>query len=136
MMTLVNRGEQSSNDLGDLVSDGHDLTKLFMRYGQDNVESWRESGLEGERTYFYGTFPATASAVINLGEVVVHSWDLAKATSQLGTLNPDMAGLIYDLYSFVPLDGMRAAGQLGSAVDVPADAPVADRMLGLLGRHP
>lgn len=101
-----------------------------------NVASWRESGLEGDRTYFYGTFPAGASAVINLGEVVVHTWDLAMALGRPAPKDPGLATLAYELYSYVPLDGMRAAGHLGPEVPVPADAPVEDRMLGLLGRRP
>lgn len=96
--------------------------------------SWRESGLRGERTYFYGTFPAGASALINLGEVVVHTWDLADATGIDAPMDPDHAALIYSLYSAFPLDGMRSSGQLGPEVPVPGDAPVTNRLLGLLGR--
>lgn len=136
MMTGVNRGSAPDVDAGDLVGDGRSLAATWAEVAADNVASWRESGLDGERTYFYGTFPARASAVINLGEVVVHSWDLAMAMGRPAPLDPALAALVYELYSWAPLDGMRAGGQLGPEVPVPADAPVEDRMLGLLGRRP
>jgi uncharacterized protein (TIGR03086 family) len=136
MMTDVNLGRASSNDHGDLVGDGGALSESWHNAGAENVASWRDSGLDGERTYFYGTFPAGASVLINLGEVLVHSWDLARATEQDFALDPELALLVWGLYGSFPLDGMRAAGQLGPEIPVPADAPVADRLLGVLGRQP
>ena len=136
MMTLVNQGEASSNDRGDLVGDGHGLSEIWAQFGKDNVASWRSSGHEGERAYFYGTFPAGASAAINVGEVLVHTWDLARALDVDFELDPELATVVYGLYSSFPLDGMRAGGMLAAEVPVPADAPISERMLGLLGRQP
>jgi uncharacterized protein (TIGR03086 family) len=136
MMTAVNRGSAIGNDRGDLVGDGDALASTWHEIARDNVASWRESGLDGERTYFYGTFPAQASVLINLGEVLVHSWDIARANGQPFSLDPELAGLVYGLYSSIPLDGMRAAGHLGPEIQVPTHAPIADRLLGLLGRRP
>jgi uncharacterized protein (TIGR03086 family) len=100
------------------------------------VASWHERGLDGDRAYFYGTFPARVGLLVNIGEVVVHSWDLARATGQHYDFDPDLALLVHGLYSAFPLDGMRSNGSLGPEIPVPADAPVADRLLGLLGRRP
>lgn len=139
MMTDVNRGLPSGSDPadhGDLVGDGSALGRIWQDVARDNVASWRESGLDGDRTYFYGTFPAGACVLINLGEVLVHSWDLARATGQDITLDPELAAPVHGLYSHIPLEGMRANGVLGPEVAVAADAPVADRLLGLLGRQP
>lgn len=136
MMTLVNQGEASGNDRGDLVGDGIGLSETWAKIGDENIASWRASGLEGERAYFYGTFPAAASAVINLGEVLVHSWDLARGIGVEFELDPEQAALVHGLYAAIPLDGMRAGGMLAAEVPVPVDAPVAARMLGLLGRQP
>lgn len=134
MMSAVNRGEPSTHEWPDVVDDAANLPVLWASIGADSVASWRESGLDGTRTYFYGTFPAAASALINLGEVVVHTWDLANATGIEAPMDPDRATLVYSLYSAFPLDGMRNSGQLGPEVPVPADAPITDRLLGLLGR--
>ncbi|MCW2800335.1 MAG: hypothetical protein JWQ70_1807 [Aeromicrobium sp.] len=136
MMTLVNQGEPSGNDRGDLVGDAHDLSAIWAQLGKENVASWRSSGLEGERAYFYGTFPAGASAAINIGEVLVHTWDLAQALGIDFELDPELVTPVYGLYSSFPLDGMRAGGMLAAEVPVPVDAPTSERLLGLLGRQP
>ena len=136
MMTEVNNGMTSSSDHGDLVGEGRDLAATWDSIAQHNVTSWRVSGLDGDRSYFYGTFPATACIVINLGEVLVHSWDLARATGQPFEVDAELAAAVYGLYSAIPLDGQRAGGIFGPNVDVPDSAPIADRLLGLLGRTP
>lgn len=136
MMTLVNQGRTAGNDRGDLVGDGTGLGETWAKLGKENIASWRGSGLDGTRTYFYGTFPAGASAVINLGEVLVHTWDLARGIDADFELDPEQAALVHGLYAAIPLDGMRKGGMLAAEVPVAADAPVAARMLGLLGRQP
>jgi uncharacterized protein (TIGR03086 family) len=136
MMTLVNQGEAAGNDHGDLVGDAAGLSETWARLGGENMASWRASGLDGTRTYFYGTFPAGASAVINLGEVLVHTWDLARGIDVDFEVDTEQAALVHGLYAAIPLDGMRAGGMLAREVPVPVGAPVAERMLGLLGRQP
>jgi uncharacterized protein (TIGR03086 family) len=137
MMTRVNGGQPGgTDDHGDLVGDGLALGTVWDELGRDNVASWRDAGLEGDRAYFYGTFPAGAAVVSNLGEVLVHSWDVARTTGHDYTVDPELAALVYGLYSAVPLDDMRAKGVLGPEVTMSADAPVADRLLALLGRRP
>ncbi|HEX9547556.1 MAG TPA: TIGR03086 family metal-binding protein, partial [Acidimicrobiales bacterium] len=81
MFTLVNQGEAIGEDAGDLV--GNDPSGAISELIPANVSAWRQPGaLEGDRTYPFGTFPAPAGLMINVGEVAVHSWDLAKATGQ------------------------------------------------------
>ena len=135
MMSDVNRGTTDTTVAADLLAPG-DIIHSWERVAKDNVASWREAGLEGTRTYFYGTFPAAASIVINLGEVLLHSWDIAQAARLGFAIDPELAAPVYDLYCSAPLEGMRAGGQLGAEILVPADAALADRLLGLLGRQP
>jgi mannose-6-phosphate isomerase-like protein (cupin superfamily) len=76
----LDRGcEPSKAFHGDLVGDGTGLVATWESLAERNVSSWRKSGLDGDRAYFYATVPATAGVAINLGEVLVHSWDLAQA---------------------------------------------------------
>jgi uncharacterized protein (TIGR03086 family) len=86
--------------------------------------------LEGAR------LTADGAALINLEEVVVHNWDLAKATGQDLAIDPDIAQTIYDWGLTIGLDGFRAHGAFGPEVVVPASAPISDRLMGLLGRQP
>lgn len=136
MMTEVNRGGTSSAEHDDLVGNGADLAGVWDSVAQQNVTSWRTSGLEGERAYFYGAFPAAAGVLINLGEVLLHAWDLARATDRPFEVDAELAAPVFDLYRAIPLDGLRAKGIFGPEVPVPDDAPTADRLLGLLGRTP
>lgn len=136
MFSEVNRREPASNDHGDVVGDGSALAATWHRVAQDNVRSWREGGLDGERTYFFGTFPAPASVIVNLGEVLVHTWDLATAVGRPVVLEPELVDLVLGLYENVPMDDLRAHGVYGAEVTVPDDAPAADRLIAFLGRQP
>ncbi|MFL6160027.1 MAG: TIGR03086 family metal-binding protein [Marmoricola sp.] len=68
-------------------------------------------------------------------DVFMHTWDLARATGQDHTLDPERCAEM--LAGMEPMDEMlRASGQYGPKVDVPADAPVQDRLVGFIGRDP
>lgn len=135
MFTLVNRGETVGEHAGDVIGD--DLVGAIAQVSRENVDAWRQpDALEGDRTYPFGTFPAQAALMINLGEVALHAWDLAKATGQDASMDPQVASLLYGFYSQVPMDEYRAHGAFGPEVQVPASASDEDRLLGYLGRTP
>ena len=68
-------------------------------------------------------------------DVFMHTWDLARATGQDETLDPDKCAIL--LHGMLPLDGvLRASGQYGQRVSVPDDADVQTRLLGFIGRTP
>jgi uncharacterized protein (TIGR03086 family) len=94
------------------------------------------NALDGERAFPFGTFPAPMALLINVGEIAVHGWDLAKSTGQDATIDPDVAELLLDFYRSIPLDEFRAHGAFGPEVEIDPAAPAADRMLGLLGFQP
>ena len=70
-----------------------------------------------------------------LGDVVVHTWDLARATGLDETLDAD---IVHDmLVGMEPLDDMlRASGQYGPKVEVGADADEQTRLIAFTGRRP
>ncbi|MBX7159402.1 MAG: TIGR03086 family protein [Acidimicrobiia bacterium] len=133
MFTLVNAGQAADEDAGDLV--GNDPAAALAQARAANLAAWRREGaLDGDRTYPWGTFPAGVGLVINVSEIAVHGWDVARATSQAATVDADAARIVYGLYRQMPMDGLRAHGVFGAEVEVPAAAPVQDRLLGVLGR--
>lgn len=72
---------------------------------------------------------------IYTGDVFLHTWDLARATGQDDTLDPDACAAM--LSGMEPIEGlMRSSGQYGARVDVPADAGPQARLLGFIGRDP
>lgn len=76
-----------------------------------------------------------AIAQFVLPDVFIHTWDLARATDQDETLDP---GLVHELLvGMEPLDEMlRAGGQYGPRVEVPADADEQTRLIAFTGRRP
>lgn len=79
--------------------------------------------------------PADAAALVALNEVVVHGWDLARATGQ--EYEPD-AEAVATCRAFVASFDAPAddGGLFGPPVDVPDDAPELDRLIGATGRRP
>jgi uncharacterized protein (TIGR03086 family) len=135
MFTLANQGQAAGEDAGDLVGD--DPQAALSEAAAANLASWRQPGaFEGERTFPFGTFPAPAAALLNLEEIVVHTWDIATAIGQDTTIDPTIAEMLYEFLGAIPLDPYRAHGAFGREVTVASTAPVAQRLLGLLGRQP
>jgi uncharacterized protein (TIGR03086 family) len=135
MFTLVNQGQAADEDAGDVIGD--DASLAVTAAAKENLASWRQPGVfEGERSYAFGIFPATGAAMLNLEEVFVHNWDVAKATGQQLVMDPSVGQMIYDWGVSIPLDDFRDHGAFGPEVAVPASASIVDRLIGLLGRQP
>ncbi len=134
MFTLVNQGEAVGEDAGAIGDD--DPVTALTNAAQANVASWRTPGaFDGDRTFPFGTFPADAAAMMNLSEVVVHTWDIATALGTDATIDPAVAEMVFAFYQALTLDPYRAHGAFGAEVRVDESASPADRLLALLGRH-
>lgn len=69
------------------------------------------------------------------GDVFMHTWDLARATGQDETLDPQRCALMLD--GMQPLDELlRSSGQYGPKVEVPDDADVQTKLIAFIGRDP
>ncbi|WP_117212118.1 TIGR03086 family metal-binding protein [Allorhizocola rhizosphaerae] len=68
-------------------------------------------------------------------DVLMHTWDLARATGQDDRLDPAECAML--LAGMEPIEeAMRSSGQYGPRVSVPADADAQTQMLGFIGRDP
>ncbi|HEX8510573.1 MAG TPA: TIGR03086 family metal-binding protein [Propionibacteriaceae bacterium] len=68
-------------------------------------------------------------------DVFMHSWDLARATGQDETLDPERcAMMVAGMESFDEV--LRSSGQYGPRVEVPDDADPQTRLLAFIGRDP
>jgi uncharacterized protein (TIGR03086 family) len=73
--------------------------------------------------------------MIYTGDVFLHRWDLARATGQDETLDPDKCAAM--LNGMLPMDeALRQSGQYGPRVHVPDDADVQTKLLAFIGRTP
>jgi hypothetical protein len=70
-----------------------------------------------------------------LGDVLVHTWDLARAAGLDERLDPE---LVHDLLvGLEPMDGaLRSSGQFGTRVEVAPDADEQTRLIAFTGRRP
>ncbi|MFI7535380.1 TIGR03086 family metal-binding protein [Streptosporangium sp. NPDC049376] len=75
-------------------------------------------------------------------DMVLHGWDLSRATGQDDTIDPAEVEAMWPHAQYIP-DEMRIPGAfgpgvvvLGPEVEVPDDAPLQHRLLGLFGRDP
>ncbi|GAA1881633.1 TIGR03086 family metal-binding protein [Pseudonocardia ailaonensis] len=96
------------------------------------VAAWREpEAWEGETEAGGVVMPAAVLGVVALNEIVVHGWDLARATRQRFSVDAVSAHACLDLCR-----GFAEHGVFGPPVEVGAGAPVFHRMLGYAGRDP
>lgn len=99
------------------------------------AESWADDDAWQGRTWVGGMhLPAEMAGVIALDELVIHGWDLSVAT---GRVYAPPAAEVDATFAFVStFDAPRDGRLFGPVVDVPTDAPVFERLLGLTGRDP
>ena len=71
--------------------------------------------------------------MIYTSDVFLHHWDLARATGQDETLDPDKCAAM--LEGMLPMDeALRQSGQYGPRIHVPDDADVQTKLLAFIGR--
>jgi uncharacterized protein (TIGR03086 family) len=100
------------------------------------AEAWRDpAAWQGMARAGGVDFPAEVGGLIALTEVVVHGWDVARATGQPYDVPEDvLEAVLPHVTSFAeqaPVEGLFAA-----AVPVGADASLLDRVVALTGRDP
>lgn len=98
--------------------------------------AWRsESAWEGETQAGGVALPGSVAGVVALNELLLHGWDLARATGQEYRADPRSLRASIDM-----LARSRSAEERGTifgpVVEVPEDAPLLDRAVALGGRRP
>jgi uncharacterized protein (TIGR03086 family) len=101
--------------------------------------AWRDpTAWEGMAEAGGATMPAELTGLVALDELVLHGWDLARATGQQFTCDPASAAAVLGFTSASAQQDQAAGreGLFGPVVEVPGDAAVFDRALGFAGRDP
>jgi uncharacterized protein (TIGR03086 family) len=104
--------------------------------------AWQPAGAwDGSTQVGGGEMPAPVAGAVAADEVLVHGWDLAVATGQpYPGDDPSLAGPLMTAYDWANAVAEQnpggTPGLFGPPVDVPGDAPLMDRLLGLTGRQP
>ncbi|MEW2394996.1 TIGR03086 family metal-binding protein [Streptomyces sp. NPDC046862] len=101
------------------------------------AEAWRDPAARTGETRAGGvTLPGAVAAAVAVDELVVHGWDLARATDQEYEPDPDALRAAHGFLLAAAQDPTRGGGIFGPVVPVPDDAPLLDRVIGLSGRDP
>lgn len=83
----------------------------------------------------FGDVPGSEYLGQVTSDVVIHSWDLARAIGGDEHLDDDLVAAV-EAFMSPQVEGWRSAGVFGPAVEVPADADAQTRLLAQTGRMP
>ncbi|WP_037841224.1 TIGR03086 family metal-binding protein [Streptomyces sp. NRRL F-5126] len=107
------------------------------RHLGDLADAWRSPGAwDGWTRAGSVDLPARMAGFVTLNELLVHAWDLARATGQ--PYDPDEASVraSYAAMAAATSSGDGDRGPFGPPVAVPDGAPTLDRLIGWSGRDP
>jgi uncharacterized protein (TIGR03086 family) len=101
------------------------------------ADAWRDPAAWTGMTRAGGVdLPGEIAGVVAVDELVIHGWDLARATGQDYVPDPAALQASHDFLLAAANDPSRGGGIFGPVVPVPAQAPLLDRAVGLSGRDP
>ncbi|MEU9600575.1 TIGR03086 family metal-binding protein [Streptomyces sp. NPDC048109] len=101
------------------------------------ADAWREPDAWTGMTRAGGIdLPGAVAGAVVADELVIHGWDLARATGQEYTPDPAALRAAHGLLAAAADESDRDQGMFGPVVAVPADAPLLERAVGLSGRDP
>jgi uncharacterized protein (TIGR03086 family) len=122
--------------LGMAIADGPDPRATWRAVRDGAMTVLRKPGvLEQTMQGRSGEMPVEMSLGIRLSDLLVHTWDLARATGGDERLNPDVAAIV--LERLKPNDEvLRSSGTFGPKIDPPAGADAAVELLCFTGRNP
>ncbi len=104
---------------------------------EEVAAAWREPGaLDGEAVAGGVTLPAEVMLLVALDELVLHGWDLARATDQPFRCDRASTGALLAFLEASAGGEPAPDGLFGPVVPVPSDAPALERALGFAGRDP
>ncbi|GLZ28294.1 hypothetical protein Lesp02_04840 [Lentzea sp. NBRC 105346] len=134
--------------VGRSLSPAPDEPLAAYRSARADVEAVLDSELAGQECETPSgpmTFLEHVDRVVS-DDLVLHGWDLARATGQDETIDPRDLERMWASMSAIPdelMEKFRTPGAFGPDVEVfgpevkvPEDAPLQDRLLGLIGRDP
>ncbi len=101
------------------------------------AEAWQDPAAWTGMTRAGGVdLPGEVAGAVAVDELVIHGWDLARATGQEYVPDGAALRLSHAFLLAAAEEGDRGGGIFGPVVPVPDDAPLLDQAVGLSGRHP
>ena len=101
------------------------------------VEAWRRpEAWQGETMAGGLTMSGEATGYVVNDELVLHAWDLARATNQPYAVSPANLEAAWQFVVNTPDDPKAREGLFGPRLPIDDDAPLLDRVLAYAGRTP
>ena len=120
---------------GDIDMTGDDLVLVW-----DTVRPAADKALSAPGAFDevvklpFGEMPVKEGLGFPLGDLLVHSWDLARAIGADDRLLPEACAVVYA--TLEPIDGLiRAPGFFGPKLEPATDADTQDTLLAFVGRQ-
>ncbi len=118
---------------GDLL--GNDPGAAWEGAAAASVAAVRAPGAMQSTVHLsYGDVPGDQYAREIVADLVVHTWDLARAVGANERLDPDLVQAAWDHLAPVA-ESWRSAGAFSAALDVPENADLQTKLLALTGRR-
>lgn len=117
---------------------GNDLHAAFDRSAAQVTERFAALDLVANPSVElpFGTFPVSAAVAVHFVDVLVHGWDLAHATGQDPTLEPELCHAALKIVASYPAESWGELKFFASQVPVEDGAPPHERLVATLGRRP
>jgi uncharacterized protein (TIGR03086 family) len=132
-------GAGSQGPSGDASRLGDDWRTRIPRDLAALAEAWRDPAAWSGMTQAGGVeLPGEVAGVVALDELVIHGWDVARASRQAYDCERPLLEVVHGFVAPFSAPGQeeQRGGLFGPVVDVPDDAPLLDRVIGLAGRDP
>lgn len=132
LTSMARKEEPPSGEPGDITTGP--WADLITGRIDDLVHAWANPEAWEGTTPGMG-LPAAVAGSMSLSELVIHGWDLARATGQPYPCDDEVSEAALGFFAEMGDTG-RNMGAFGDEVAVPSSAPALDRVMGQSGRDP
>lgn len=117
---------------------GADPASAYRESAREAIEAWSRPGvLDGMVRPGFAEIPGRFAISIHLTDNLVHRWDLARALGEDPAIDPEAAAVALETVQTSLTDAARGPGKpFGARIEWPDDAPLTERLIAFLGRHP
>jgi uncharacterized protein (TIGR03086 family) len=132
------RGQPVGAEIWDGGTLGDDPYAAYQRSAEDVSVSFAADGFLDRKVdvFGYGVFPGTTAVRMHFVDFLVHGWDVAKSIGGNDVLDDELSTAALEIAARWPETSWGPTGPFRARVDVPADAPAGQRLVGFLGRDP
>jgi uncharacterized protein (TIGR03086 family) len=110
-----------------------DLVAEWHRHSATATDAWSAVDLNASVRLSYDTMPASQYLSEQVADVIVHSWDLARAIGADDRLDDALVEAAWSVFE-PQRDTLEASGLYASPVTVDPAAPLQSKLLALTGR--